>query len=71
MKGAAERNHHQDADGDPQKQKEIAVAIQKRAFEVVTYVSLGTVYQPSAYRSELNGLIKSPVPIFWNVSKKK
>jgi peptide/nickel transport system substrate-binding protein len=58
-------------EADPQKQKEIAVAIQKRAFEVVTYVSLGTVYQPSAYRSELDGLIKSPVPIFWNVSKKK
>jgi peptide/nickel transport system substrate-binding protein len=58
-------------ESDPEKQKEIAVAIQKRAFEVVTYVPLGTVYQPTAYRSELEGLVKSPVPIFWNVSKRK
>ncbi|MBW2059548.1 MAG: hypothetical protein JRJ26_18825 [Deltaproteobacteria bacterium] len=54
-----------------EKQKEIARAIQKRAFEVVTYVPLGTVYQPVAYRADrLVGLVKSPVPLFWNVSKK-
>lgn len=57
-------------EADPEKQKEIARAIQKRAFEIVTYVSLGTIYQPVAYRSDrLKGLIRSPVPIFWNVSK--
>jgi len=56
---------------DPEKQKEIARAIQKRAFEVVTYVPLGTIYQPVAYRSDhLEGMVKSPVPLFWNVSKK-
>ena len=55
---------------DPEKQKEIAIAIQKRAFEIVPYVPLGTIYQPVAYRSDrLKGLVKSPVPIFWNVSK--
>ena len=56
---------------DPEKQKEIARAIQKRAFEIVTYVPLGTVYQPVAYRSDrLEGLLRSPVPLFWNVSKR-
>lgn len=56
---------------DPAKQKEIAQAIQKRAYEVVTYVPLGTYYQPVAYRSDrLEGLIKSPVQLFWNVAKK-
>jgi peptide/nickel transport system substrate-binding protein len=55
---------------DPQKQKQLAQAIQERAFEVVTYVPLGTIYQPVAYRDRLEGLIKSPVPIFWNVTKK-
>jgi hypothetical protein len=34
----------------------------------VTYVPLGTIYQPVAYR--LDGLLKCPVPLFWNVSKK-
>lgn len=58
-------------EADLQKQKEIARAIQKRAFEVVTYVPLGTVYQPVAYRSDrLEGLLKSPAPLFWNVKKK-
>jgi peptide/nickel transport system substrate-binding protein len=53
------------------KQKELAHAIQKRAFEVVTYVPLGTIYQPVAYRADrLQGLLKCPVPLFWNVSKK-
>jgi peptide/nickel transport system substrate-binding protein len=57
-------------EADPAKQKEIARAIQKRAYEVVTYVPLGTIYQPVAYRGDrLQGLIKCPVPLFWNVSK--
>ena len=56
---------------DLEKQKEIAREVQKRAFEVVTYVPLGTVYQPVAYRSDrLEGLLKSPIPLFWNVRKK-
>jgi peptide/nickel transport system substrate-binding protein len=55
---------------DLEKQKEIARAVQKRALEIVTYVPLGTVYQPTAYRAELEGLLKSPVKLFWNVSKK-
>ena len=58
-------------EADPAKQKEIAQAIQQRAYEVVSYVPLGTIYQPVAYRGDrLQGLIKSPVPLFWNVSKK-
>jgi peptide/nickel transport system substrate-binding protein len=56
---------------DLEKQKEIARKIQERAFEVVTYVPLGTVYQPVAYRSDhLEGMVKSPIPLFWNVIKK-
>ncbi|MFQ5984329.1 MAG: ABC transporter substrate-binding protein [Alphaproteobacteria bacterium] len=56
---------------DLAKQKEIAQAIQERAYEQVSYVPLGTYYQPVAYRSDrLEGLVKSPVQLFWNVSKK-
>jgi peptide/nickel transport system substrate-binding protein len=58
-------------EADTAKQKEIAGAIQERAFEIVSYVPLGTIYQPVAYRADrLSGLIKCPVPLFWNVSKK-
>ena len=56
---------------DLEKQKAIARKVQERAFEVVTYVPLGTVYQPVAYRSDhLEGVVKSPVSIFWNAVKK-
>ncbi len=56
---------------DPAKQKQLAREIQERAFEVVTYVPLGTIFSPVAYRGDrLTGLIKSPVPLFWNVTKK-
>jgi peptide/nickel transport system substrate-binding protein len=57
-------------EADLAKQKEIARAVQKRALEIVTYVPQGTVYQPTAYRAEMEGLLKSPVKLFWNVSKK-
>ncbi len=56
---------------DPEKQIQLAREIQQRAYEVVTYVPLGTIFQPVAYRGDrLEGLIKSPVPLFWNVTKK-
>jgi len=43
----------------------------KIPFEVVTYVPLGTIFSPVAYRGDrLTGMIKCPVPLFWNVSKK-
>ena len=56
---------------DFEKQKEIAREIQKLAFEIVTYVPLGIMYQPVAFRADrLEGLLKSTAKIFWNVSKK-
>ena len=56
---------------DEAKRKTLARELQTRALEVVTYVPLGTIYQPVAYRSDrLEGLVKSPAPLFWNVSKK-
>jgi len=55
---------------DLARQKDIARRVQERAYEVVTYVPLGAYYQPVAYRSDrLEGLIRSPVQLFWNVSK--
>ena len=49
--------------------KKIVEEIQKRAHDIVVYVPLGQYVGVTAHRKELNGLIKSPVPFYWNVSK--
>ena len=55
---------------DLDKQKAIAGAIQQRAMDIVTYVPLGQYMEPIAYRDNLQGVIKAPVTLFWNISKK-
>jgi peptide/nickel transport system substrate-binding protein len=54
---------------DAAKQKEIATAIQKRAYDDVMWIPTGIYYQPTAWRSNLSGVLKSPVPFFWNIEK--
>ena len=54
---------------DPAEQKRIADAVQTRAYEIVTYGSFGQWFNPIAYRDSLRGMIKSPVPFFWNIDK--
>ena len=56
-------------EGDPAKQVEIGIALQKRAYEVVPYVNYGQWFQPTAYRTSLKGVLISPVPFFWNIEK--
>jgi peptide/nickel transport system substrate-binding protein len=55
---------------DPAKQKEAAEAVQLREREVVTHVWLGQWYQPVAVRKNINGILTSPPPVFWNIEKK-
>jgi peptide/nickel transport system substrate-binding protein len=55
---------------DPAKQKAIADAVQVRATEVVTHVTLGQWYQPGITRANIDGWIPAPAPIFWNITKK-
>lgn len=43
--------------------------LQTRLFEVVPYVNYGQWFQPMAWRSNLDGVLVSPVPFFWNISK--
>ena len=55
---------------DPAKQAELAKQIQVRDYQqVVTHGNFGTWFNPTAYRDNLKGLIKSPVPFFWNIEK--
>ncbi|TCR69785.1 ABC transporter substrate-binding protein [Bosea sp. BK604] len=55
---------------DAAKQKELAAAIETRAFETVPYAPGGLVQQPMAYRKSLTGMVLSPVQFFWNMEKK-
>jgi peptide/nickel transport system substrate-binding protein len=43
--------------------------IQARAFETVPFIPLGQYLPPAAWRNNLRGLLKGPVPVFWNVAK--
>ena len=56
-------------EGDPAKQKALAAAMQKRAFDVVPYVPLGQTLTPYAYRNTLTGILDGPQAILWNIDK--
>jgi peptide/nickel transport system substrate-binding protein len=54
---------------DETKRMQIVENIQKRAYDLVTYVPAGTFNVPYAYRDNVKGLLGGPGPVFWNVSK--
>ena len=51
-------------------QKKIAEEMQKRAFDTVPYIPTAQFIIPTAYRSNVSGVIISPVTFLWNVEKK-
>lgn len=53
----------------PEKQREVAIRIQKHTLENVIYIPLGQYASPQARSKKLTGMIPSPVPVFWNVEK--
>jgi peptide/nickel transport system substrate-binding protein len=56
---------------DQATQKKLASELQARAIEVGTHIQLGQFLQPSAIRGDrLSGIVESPVPVFWGMSKK-
>jgi len=55
---------------DPAKRKDLAVAMQVRVSEYPTHAFLGQWYSPVAMRKTINGMLESPVTIFWNIEKK-
>ncbi|MBV8190719.1 MAG: ABC transporter substrate-binding protein, partial [Alphaproteobacteria bacterium] len=54
---------------DPAKAKELALAVQNRALETAQYGWLGQWYGPGAARANLNGWLKAPVTVLWNIDK--
>jgi peptide/nickel transport system substrate-binding protein len=55
---------------DPVASKKAAEAVQKRAFEFVPYVPTSQFILPTAYRTNLSGIIIAPVTFMWNVEKR-
>jgi peptide/nickel transport system substrate-binding protein len=53
----------------PEAQKAAAKKLADRALEFLPYIPDGQFTTPTAYRTNLTGLIASPVPFFWNVAK--
>jgi peptide/nickel transport system substrate-binding protein len=51
-------------------QQRIARQLQTIAFEEVPYIPVGQWFQPIARRDDLTGILRSNLPIFWNVSRK-
>jgi len=54
---------------DEAEQKKLAAELQVEAFDFVPYVPLGQYFPPSAWRSNLTGILKGATPVFWNVEK--
>jgi peptide/nickel transport system substrate-binding protein len=50
--------------------KKAAEAVQKRAFEFVPFVPTGQFILPTAYRTNISGVIIAPMTLLWNVEKK-
>jgi peptide/nickel transport system substrate-binding protein len=50
-------------------QRKIAEDIQRVVWEEVPYIPVGQWSLPIAYRGNVTGILRSPYPTFWNVSK--
>ncbi|MCX7893851.1 MAG: ABC transporter substrate-binding protein [Burkholderiales bacterium] len=54
---------------DEAKKKQLAEAIQVRAFEVGTHAPLGEYVNPAATRKNVTGLVTGPGNFYWNIKK--
>ncbi len=50
-------------------QKAVAEDIQRLAMQHVPYIPTGQFFQPTAYRNNLTGFLKSPLSLFWSVRR--
>ena len=53
---------------DQPRRKQLAEEVQKVALDEVAYVPWGEWMQPTAFRKNVNGILKFIAPLFWNVS---
>ncbi|MEY8828391.1 ABC transporter substrate-binding protein [Sedimentitalea sp. XS_ASV28] len=50
-------------------QKKLAEEIQALAYEEGIYAPIGQYFVPTAWSNNLDGVLDSPAPLFWNISK--
>lgn len=56
----------------PEQRKKIVVELQKRLYsKVIPYINYGQFSLPSGYQNYVEGIIKSAVPVFWNIKMTK
>jgi peptide/nickel transport system substrate-binding protein len=55
---------------DAASSKKAAEAVQRHAFEFLPIIPTGQFILPTAYRSNISGLIIAPINLLWNVEKK-
>lgn len=58
------------AAGTPAQSKKAAEAVQREAFRFVPFITTAQFILPTAYRTNLSGIISAPVTFLWNVEKK-
>ncbi|MFC0409618.1 ABC transporter substrate-binding protein [Roseomonas elaeocarpi] len=56
-------------EGDAAKRQGLIEAIQRRAYEVVPYIPAGQFRSRAAFRSNVQGVRATTVPVFWGVGK--
>jgi peptide/nickel transport system substrate-binding protein len=54
---------------DRTSQKEIAERVQLQALQTVPYIPLGQFFQPTAFRSQIQGHVNGPFALFWSVHR--
>jgi peptide/nickel transport system substrate-binding protein len=54
-------------ESDPERQKAIADAVQVRGTQTTTHIPLGQWYRSSALRRKVQGALKAPATVFWNI----
>jgi len=43
--------------------------VYKRQVEVLPYIPLGQIFQPTAFRSDIKDIVKAMYPLFWGVRR--
>ena len=54
---------------DVAEEKTVVARLNKAAMEHVVYIPTGFYYGYQAWRSNVSGIVKGPLPFFWGVSK--
>lgn len=57
-------------ESDPAKRQEILARVHARAYQVLPYINAGQFRTMAAWRSTLQGIRPTAIPVFWGVSKR-